>query len=221
MQTPFDTLSEPLPRRVVAGLAKLSLVLRHEAWSQGREQRLTPTQAQVLTLLRARGPLRLSTLADELAVRAPTASQAVTALETKGLLRREPAADDRRARAIRLTDRGTAEAERLSDWPDVLQAAVDDLPEAEQAALLRLLTRTIRGLQARGAIPVQRMCASCRYFRPHAHDDPATPHHCAFVDAPFGDRHLRLDCPDHEPADGALARRNWRRFTASHPTPED
>ncbi|MER3418788.1 MAG: MarR family transcriptional regulator, partial [Chloroflexota bacterium] len=26
------------------------------------------------------------------------------------------------------------------------------------------------------------------------------PHHCAFVDAPFGDRSIRLDCPDHAPA---------------------
>lgn len=213
MKTPFDQLSDPLPRRVGAGLAKLALVMRHEAWSQGRERGLTPTQAQVLALLQARGALRLSAVADELAVRAPTASAAVAALERKDLLRREPAGDDRRARAIRLTARGAEEAGRLSEWPDVLQAAVDDLPESEQAALLRLLTRTIRGLQERGAIPVQRMCASCRYFRPHAHDDPETPHHCAYVDAPFGDRHLRLDCPEHDTAGPDLAHSNWQRFT--------
>lgn len=221
MKTPFDELSDPLPRRVGAGLAKLALVLRHEAWSQGRERGLTPTQAQVLTLLRARGPQRLSALADELAVRAPTASEAVAALERKGLLRREPASDDRRARAIRLTARGAEEAERVTEWPDVLQAAVDDLPEVGQAALLRLLTRTIRGLQERGAIPVQRMCASCRFFRPHAHEDPDTPHHCAYVDAPFGDRHLRLDCPEHERAEAALAQSNWQRFTRPRPSPEE
>jgi hypothetical protein len=42
------------------------------------------------------------------------------------------------------------------------------------------------------------MCVTCRYFRPHVHSDPERPHHCAFVDAPFGDRALRLDCRDHE-----------------------
>jgi hypothetical protein len=41
------------------------------------------------------------------------------------------------------------------------------------------------------------MCATCVFFRPDVHDDPERPHHCAFVDAPFGDRQLRLDCDDY------------------------
>jgi hypothetical protein len=74
---------------------------------------------------------------------------------------------------------------------------VEGLDSEEQAALLRILVKMIRVLQDQGAIPVARMCASCRFFRPHAHPDPDRPHHCAFVDAPFGDRELRLECPDH------------------------
>ncbi len=26
------------------------------------------------------------------------------------------------------------------------------------------------------------------------------PHHCAFLDAPMADRHLRIECGEHEPA---------------------
>ena len=55
----------------------------------------------------------------------------------------------------------------------------------------------IRTLQEKGRIPVARMCVSCRFFQPFRHDNPARPHHCAFVDAAFGDEELRLDCPDH------------------------
>jgi len=58
----------------------------------------------------------------------------------------------------------------------------------------------IAALQEQGRIPVARMCPTCRFFRPNVHDDPERPHHCAFVDAPFGDRSVRIDCPDHEPA---------------------
>ena len=47
---------------------------------------------------------------------------------------------------------------------------------------------------------MSRMCLDCRFFRPDVHDDPARPHHCAFVDAPFGDAQLRIDCADHQPA---------------------
>jgi len=32
------------------------------------------------------------------------------------------------------------------------------------------------------------------------------------VDAPFGDRHLRLDCPEHAPADADTRAAAWARF---------
>jgi hypothetical protein len=77
----------------------------------------------------------------------------------------------------------------------------------------------IRTLQERGRIPVARMCVSCTFFRPFRHDDRARPHHCAFVDAPFGDGELRLDCPDHAAAPTEQAARTWHAFRA--PTAAD
>jgi hypothetical protein len=76
----------------------------------------------------------------------------------------------------------------------------------------------IRTLQERGRIPVARMCVSCRYFQPFRYPDPDRPHHCAFVDAPFGDGELRLDCPDHAAAPAEQAARTWRTFRASAST---
>lgn len=190
----------PDPVRTVAvGLAKLGLALRHHAWEERGRTGLTPTQAQILALLAAQGPMNVGGLARALAVSQPTVSDAVSALAAKGLVRREPAARGRSQRVVP-TPEGRRAASAVTLWPDALLEAVDALGEEEQAALLRGLSRMILELQRRGRIPVQRMCASCRFFRPHVHDDPARPHHCAFVDAPFGDRELRLDCADHEPA---------------------
>jgi hypothetical protein len=60
------------------------------------------------------------------------------------------------------------------------------------------------------------MCVYCRFFRPYAHpDDPEQPHHCAFVNAPFGDRALRVDCPEYEDADPARAAGNYEEFVAA------
>jgi hypothetical protein len=70
----------------------------------------------------------------------------------------------------------------------------------------------IRSLQIKGRIPVARMCVSCRFFQPYRHRDPDRPHHCAFVDAPFGDGELRLECGDHAAATDQQARRTWRAF---------
>ncbi len=195
---------EGLAERTLVALSKIGLALRGEAWKETAPRGLNPTQAQVLVVLRPRADgsgLRLSDVADRLGVSAPTVSASVTALERKGLVRKEPAADDARAVALSLTDAGRAEARELAEWPDLLIDAVDVLDPDEEAVLLKALLKVIRGLQERGRISPARMCVTCRYFRPDVHDDPERPHHCAFVDAPFGDRNLRVDCADHEPAE--------------------
>jgi DNA-binding MarR family transcriptional regulator len=182
----------------LTGIAKVGLVLRHHAWQRSLRDGVTPTQAETLVLLAARGPQRVGTLARSLGITQPTASDAVAALLRKGLVTRERDPQDGRAARIVLTAEGSELAARGTEWPDVLLGAVDALPAEDRAALLRGLSAVIRELQERGEIPVQRMCVSCRYFRPHAHPDAERPHHCAFVDAAFGDRALRLDCRDHE-----------------------
>jgi hypothetical protein len=45
--------------------------------------------------------------------------------------------------------------------------------------------------------------------------DERAPHHCAFVDAAFGDWALRLDRADHEEAGASVAAGNWKTFVAT------
>lgn len=209
----FETASQPVAERVGAGLAKIGMALKSRAWRDAGPERLTPTQGQALVILKnARRGLRLDEIATALGVTAPTASDAVKALVQKKLVTRKNARDDRRAVSVTLTARGIALADRVAGWPDFLLRALDTLDQDEQAAFLRSLIKIIRGLQAAGDIPVQRMCVGCRFFRPHAHDDPVQPHHCAFVDAAFGDRHMRLDCNEYEPAAPEISRSNWRAW---------
>jgi DNA-binding MarR family transcriptional regulator len=204
---------EPLAKRVTTGLAKVGIALKQQAWAEAGGRGLTPTQGQVLALLRAYpGGLRLGALADQLGVTAATTSDSVGALQRKGLVAKAPLATDGRGVLVRLTAAGSREAAAAAAWPDFLLEAVDELSAAEQAAFLRGLVTMIRTLQTRGRIPVARMCVSCRFFQPFRHDHPTTPHHCAFVDAPFGDGELRLDCPDHAAAPAEQAERSWRVF---------
>lgn len=194
-----DPTSIDPARTVAVGLAKIGLALRHHAWEERERTGLTPTQAQIVALLSSRGALRVGEVAKLLAVSQPTASDALAALVAKGLVDRRPAAGDGRVQLAELTAAGVDAARSSAEWPDALLAAVDALEPGDQAAFLRGLSSMILELQRRGRIPVQRMCATCRFFRPNVHDDPVRPHHCAFVDAAFGDRELRLDCHDHRP----------------------
>jgi DNA-binding MarR family transcriptional regulator len=215
---PNDPLppDQPLAQRVTTGLAKVGIALKQQAWAEAGGRGLTPTQGQALALLRANpAGLRLGALAAQLGVTAPTASDSVAALHRKGLVAKAPLAGDGRAVVVRLTPAGVHEAAAAAAWPDFLLEAVGELSAAEQAAFLRALVTMIRTLQEKGRIPVARMCVSCRFFQPYRHADERRPHHCAFVDAPFGDGELRLDCPDHVAAPPEQAARTWHAFRAS------
>ncbi len=208
--------------KLAAGLAKIGLVLRHHAWARVGESGLNPTQGQLLVVLRAGGPtgLPVSTLAESLAVSAATVSASVSALERKGLVTKQRATDDARVVRVMLTDRGRSAAERSAQWPDLLLQAIDTLDEQERAVFVRGLIKMIRSLQEAGAIPVSRMCPSCVYFRPHAHQGSQTPHHCNYVDAPLGDADLRIDCAEHEPVEAALTGKLWQLFVEGQPLVE-
>lgn len=198
---------------VTTGLTKIGLALRSRSWQASNRTGVTPTQAAVVGLLDAhRAGLRLTAVAEALGVSAATTSDTVAALVEKGLVARLADPDDARAVRLRATRKGRALSKRLADWPEFLRKAVATLDETEQGVLLRGLVKMIRALQEAGDIPVQRMCVSCRFFRPYAHRDGDAPHHCDFVDAPFGDRALRVDCGDHEAADAATADLVWAHF---------
>ena len=203
------------PKNIATGLSKIGMLLRASDWARAESSGLTPTQAQILVFLVSRGPARVTAVADEIGVTQPTASDSVAALVRKAMVekRRDPA--DARAMLLHPTPTGRRIAGEAAVWPDALLAAIDVLEPAEQAAFLKGLMKMIRTLQVRGAIPVQRLCVSCRHFRPNEHEGTDNPHHCAFVDAAFGDADLRLDCGDHEPADDTDASALWAAFASA------
>ena len=208
----FDHHTEPLGQRISTGLNKIGMALRNQAWRGAGERGLSPTQGQILTLLRARAPQRPSALAEALGVSLATVSDSVKALVEKGFVLKQRDADDARATGLVLTAPGRQEAENASSWPDFLATSVEVLSLHEQEVFFTGLVKMIRTLQERGQIPVARMCVTCKYFQPNRHAKSAQPHHCGLVDAAFGTPQLRLDCAEHEVADEALQQVSWTRF---------
>lgn len=204
--------AENLSVRIASGLARISLVLRHHGWQAASAQSLTPTQAQILATIaaRPRASLRLSDVAEQLALTLPTVSEAAATLVEKKLLRRRRDAADHRAVQLELTAAGRRAAAAASQWPDYLLTAVDTLPVPLQEHLLAALMGMIRSLQEQGRIPVARMCTNCAYFEPDRFPGTNAPHYCAFVQAPFGVSSFRIDCPDFEPAPEPAQRDNFR-----------
>lgn len=152
--------------------------------------------------------MRLSWLAQQLAISPASASDSVAALVSKGLVQKARAADDGRAIALQLTTAGNEQAQRISESQTFASTAVAALSPAAQTALLQLIGE----LQRNERFPEIRACLSCRHFQPNRHADADAPHRCGLVDAPLPLplRLLRLDCPEHEVAEATLQRDNWR-----------
>lgn len=206
-----------LATRLLDGLDRFAAALRADVRRSTAPRGLNPTQNAILRLLLRRpAGLRVNVLAEHLGVRQPTVTDSVIALERKGLARRQADLDD--ARAVIVKAAPNAEPPVMEAAPPALAAAtLSDLSEPEQVGLLRMLIKLIRGLQLRQAIPAQRLCVTCKYFRPNVHPHADAPHHCAFLDAPFGDRALRLDCAEHEEAQPQEQARNWNIFESGRP----
>lgn len=194
----FDEITNPIERRLADGLTRLAAVARQLDWQTAAEAGLSPTQADILRFVANRpGGARLTAVAAHVGVRKATASDAVSTLEIKSLIRKQADAQDGRAVALKVTAKGARVA---TAWPSSFEPVVEGLSSDEQETLLALVIKMIRQLQHRELIAPQRTCVTCRHFRENVAPGTTSPHFCALVGAPMAERHLRVDCPEHESA---------------------
>ncbi|THJ21401.1 MAG: MarR family transcriptional regulator [Nitrospira sp. CG24E] len=209
--------SAALTTQLAAGLEKIGLAMKSRTWRREGRAGLGPLQRQVLMLLQSKPEqrARVSTVANELAVRLPTASEVIATLERKQLVRRRHDMSDRRVVVAQLTAKGNRACTPTSRMPDRLATATEALSEPEQVILLTSLVKMIRSLQEQGEISATRMCVSCQFFRPNQHDNVERPHHCDYLKVPFSDSSLRLNCQVYEPASTAQVNQTWASFIGS------
>jgi DNA-binding MarR family transcriptional regulator len=196
---------EDVDAKLVAGLERLGQVFRVLLWERAHEHGLSPVQARVLLDLRfrAEGGRRVGALAEQFSLTAATVSDALTTLAEKGLVTKVPDPDDRRARIVRLTDDGKELADTLSTWAEPVREQLRSLDPERKTDAMTLVMDLIAELEGADLISRARMCRTCRFFGENTHDDPDAPHHCNLLDLPLGPGDLRMDCPEHEPAEAA------------------
>ncbi|MBO9198449.1 winged helix-turn-helix transcriptional regulator [Rhizobium sp. 16-449-1b] len=200
--------------RILEGLSRVAAALRADEWERAKALGLNPTQLAILVLLEGRPHgLGVKMIAAHLGVSQPTATDSINALEKKGHVEKRAGLADGRSVDVHLSVKGAALLSQETAG-DLISSAIAALGDAAQEELLVTLITIIRQLQEKNAIPVQRMCVTCRYFDPFAHPQSDKPHHCHFVHAPFGQRELRVDCREHELADPTSRAATWDAFEA-------
>ncbi|MDH0910487.1 MarR family winged helix-turn-helix transcriptional regulator [Rhizobium pusense] len=199
METPKHPTS--VNHRIQESLSRVAVAMRSDDWNRAKAAGLKPAQLSILETLQGRkAGMGVKQIAVHFAVTQPSASDSINALERKGLVEKRTGSD-KRAVVVCLTTEGREVLTSSVRANTTTEQAVDTLTDHEQEELLISLVKMIRHLQDIDVIPIQRMCATCRYFVPFKHTDAAHPHHCNVIDASFGQRDIRIDCCEHETAD--------------------
>lgn len=188
--------------KLVAGLVRVAVMAPADGSVEPPVDRL-PVQRQAMLLLSRRDrEYRLTDLAGDLGATVPATMAVLSPLIGAGLVEMRPAPSyASRDMRVAVTEKGLGETPAPANWASVALGTIETLDDVSQQRLLRRVTTEISELQQDGRIPVTHMCLSCRFFDGYRHAGTPEPHHCWFVDAPFGYRELRLHCPDHVPAD--------------------
>ncbi len=200
-------------QQAVAGLEQLATLVRAQSWRQDGTPSLPPTQSAVLRMLDgAAVPLRATQIAERLGISAASLSDSLKALDAKGWLIRTADPADKRASLLEVTEAGREIVTRLNDPQQGIAALINGLNEQDVGALLRVTQLLVHEAQQKGLATGPRTCLGCRFFRPGEGNQPGKPHFCAFVQQPFGDSELRVDCAEQQPADEQYAGESVLRF---------
>lgn len=188
---------DDIDAKIVAGLERISHVLRYLMWEKGKEFGLTPIQMQCLIFIKYHEDryCRGSQLAKEFEVTPVTISQAVRTLSAKGLIDRRPSEDDARIHTLYLTPDGKKLTNQIDGWANEIAGLVEHLTDNEKKAALSFILTLINSLYERGVMTTARQCTTCRFFRPDGEDA----FYCKLLEKKLVLENMRIDCPEHEP----------------------
>jgi len=130
-----------MPGHLIRRLNQISVALFGERMARAGLT-LTPVQFAALSGIRAHPDVDQATLAGLVAYDRATLGKVIDRLENRSLVHRVTSASDRRAKTLRLTDKGEALLSEAGPHVQALQPGIlAGLDEAEQAVFLGLLTK--------------------------------------------------------------------------------
>jgi DNA-binding MarR family transcriptional regulator len=182
---------------ITVGISRLADACRVMIWEVCKDLKISPIQAQILIFCRYHPveQCKVGYLAREFNLSKPTISDAVKTLVEKKLVVREQQAGDFRSYNIFLTESGQVMADQVGNYPSKITKMLQNFaPEDKMGGYICLL-RLLKDMQDIGILPQQRMCLSCKHFKPNP---DGSVFYCTAIHLTSSMSEQRIDCPLYE-----------------------
>ena len=188
--------------KIIAALEKLSSVMRVGLWNIAKQERLSPTQIQVLQCLDNSPDLSqsLTGISKEFNCSKPTMSDTLTSLTKKKLISKTKQKDDRRRFSIGLTFLGRQTAKRVSARSNIVFEGLKKFPSDTKKNAGIFLVELIISLQRLGVITVARICFSCANFKRDKYPRSDKPHYCTLTKRQIAVSEFNINCKGYNGA---------------------
>ncbi|MDT8347805.1 MAG: MarR family winged helix-turn-helix transcriptional regulator [Flavobacteriaceae bacterium] len=183
--------------KIIAALERITQAFKALLQEESNRYKLSPIQLQTLLFINFHSSEKctVSYLAEEFNVTKATISDAIKSLYAKALVIKTPNKTDARSYRLALTEKGIHIADKAKGFTEQMHHPITAMEEAEKSVMLHNLLEIIRHMFDCGVISKQRMCFSCRFYKPKNGES-----YCELLKQNLSITDLRLDCPEYEQA---------------------
>jgi DNA-binding MarR family transcriptional regulator len=182
---------------ITVGITRLADACRVMIWDFCKDFKISPIQAQILIFCRyhPKDQCKVGYLAKEFNLSKPTISDAVKTLVEKKLVEREQQAGDFRSYSIFLTESGEQLAEKAGNYPSPIAQMLQTIPLENKMGGYYSLMKLLKEIQDIGILPQQRICLSCKHFKPNPE---GSVFYCTALHLTAQMSEQRIDCAQFE-----------------------
>jgi len=145
-----------IEEQIINSIERISDMMRNLLWQTCEPLGLTPTQANILSLI-AKSPKsqsNVSSLAERLMVSRPTISDSVKSLQNKGLVVFSQSKKDSRMKIISLSKQGQELADKILSYTEKFHESVSKIFMSDKATLNESLSVLTKKLEQDEMLPV-------------------------------------------------------------------
>jgi len=187
----YDYQQKDIDAKIIAGIERISEIMRILLWRESFKNSLNPTQIQILLSLLFKKGLNLKEIQNFTSLDKTTLSKSIKSLEKKGFIKKTKDINDQRQKIIIISKSKKDIIDEISYWANDFKKILCNFSLKEKSTILKFIFEFIDYSIKKGIISYQKMCSQCIYFEKRKRY-----FYCNFIKKNLRLIDLRIECSD-------------------------